>query len=100
MATFIKIERFLNRFPAGIPNIAIIVDVKEFTVVIQSGIIITVARYAPEASVAMKTIATAGMRNDGKKILTAEIIDPGIRGFRRRDNIFPVLIVKMTEFQN
>jgi len=100
VAAFIGVELDAHRFPARIPDSLAVLDKKVTAVVVERHVIIAVAGQAPKAGVGVESVAAGGIGNQREKLRVPQIVDPGIRRARRIDYIFPVGIIKVSEFSS
>ena len=98
MTAFIKIQILFNRFPARRPDIAAIVDVKILAAVIQWHVVVTVAGDPAQTGVFKKAVAAGCVGDDGKKIVIAEEVNPGVGCPWGGYDVFSLLVIKITEF--
>jgi hypothetical protein len=100
MTTFVSIKLFSDRHPARGPNIAAVVYVKITASVIDRNVVVTIARQSSQACVPIKTVSSRGIGNKTKKILGAQVVDPGIRSLGSINNVFSFVVVEISKFHN
>ena len=93
MTAGILVKLCLYRRPAGIPHNAVVVDVEVAAACIVGNVVVAVAGYSCKAGILVEAVAACGVGYKAEEILCAEIVYPGVRGLRRRDDIFPCLVV-------
>ena len=98
MAAFVMVQRGFDRHPARGPQYAAVVDIKIFAARVGGNIVIAVTGQPQHPRVFIKAVAAAGVGHQRKKVLLAQIIDPGVGGVRPGNHIFPRLIVEIAVF--
>ena len=98
VAAGVVIQRRLGGLPAGVPDSAAIVDIDAVAVHIQRGVVVAVAGDAAQPSIPIKAVAAAGVGHEAEEVLAAQIVDPRQGRARGVDHVFPVCIIKMSEF--
>src|SRR5450755_2895341 len=73
---FVTIQRPADRLPGRAPDIVAVADVKITAIGVERHIVVAVSRQTPELCVAVKRISTAGIGNDSKKFLAAQVVEP------------------------
>ena len=91
VAALVKIQLGLGGLPAGVPDGAAL-----FNIVI-AAVIIPVAGDAAELSVLVKTVAARRVGDKAKESLAAQVVDPRQRCARGGDDVFPCVVIKVTE---
>ena len=100
MAAGIGIQLRFGGLPARVPDGAAILDIDAMPILIQGGVIVTVAGEPAQPGIPVKAVAAAGIGHQTEKILTAQIVDPGQGRAGRIDHIFPACIFKMSVFHS
>ena len=98
MAAAVTVKLLLYGLPAGVPDALAVLDIKMKALGIERTVVVAIARQTAQARVAVKRIAAGRVGAERKEVLAAEIVDPGQRRARRRDDIFLSGIVKKTVF--
>ena len=98
VAAAVGIQFRLGGLPAGVPDRAAVVDVDAVAVHIQRGVVVAVAGDAAQPSIPIKAVAAAGVGHEAEEVLAAQIVDPRQGCARGVDHVFPVCIIKMSEF--
>ena len=98
VAAAVGVQLGLGGLPAGVPDRAAVVDVDAVAVHIQWGVVVAVAGDAAQPSIPIKAVAAAGVGHEAEKVLAAQIVDPRQGRARGVDHVFPVCIIKMSEF--
>jgi len=96
MTALVEVEWRLARFPTWIPHGIAILDVEITPAVVHRHVVVAIAGDTAELGILVEAVATSGVRDEGEKILVAQIVDPGPRSLRVCDDILAVLIVEMT----
>ena len=97
VAAAIGIDVSLHRLPGDIPDLACRFQVNMEAVLIQRAGIIAVAGNAAQARILIKAVAASRIGDKRKKILAAEIVNPGKRRFWSLNNIFALFVIKISE---
>ena len=100
MAAFVKVKLRFRGAPARVPDRVPILNIVIMAVGILGDVIITVTGQTQELRVPVEAVAAAGVADQGKEVLAAEIVDPGQGSFGRGDDILPRFVVKMAEFHS
>ena len=98
VAAAVTVKLRLYGLPAGVPDALAVPDIKMKALGIEGTVVVAIARQTAQARVAVKRIAAGRVGAERKEVLAAEIVDPGQRRARRRDDIFLSGIVKKTVF--
>ena len=88
----------LHRFPSGIPDGAVVIDIEIAAAIVHRHIVVPVAGNPAKARIPIEAVSSGGIADNTEKLFTAEIIDPGIRSARGFNDIFPCLVVEVAEF--
>jgi len=97
MTAAIGVQLRLNRLPSGIPYGIPILDIDMDPLLVRGAVIVAVGGDSAQARVLIKAIAPRRIGHQGKKVLAAQIVDPGERGAGHRYNIFPPESVKVSK---
>ena len=98
MTAFVRIKPGLGRLPAGVPYAGTILNIEILSVIVIRNIVVTIAGQAEKLGILIEGVTSAGIGNQGKKVLAAQIINPGKGRFGCGDHIFAALIIKKTIF--
>ena len=96
MTALIEVEWRLTGFPTRVPHGIAILDVEITPAVVHRHVVVAIAGDTAELSVLVEAVATGGIRDEGEKILIAQIVDPGPRSLRVCNDILAMLVVEMT----
>ena len=97
MAALVKIQLGLGGLPAGVPDGAALFNIVIAAVRIRRYVIIPVAGDAAQLGVLVKTVAARRVGDKAKESLTAQVVDPRQRCARGGDDVFPCVVIKVTE---
>ena len=97
VAALVKIQLGLGGLPAGVPDGAALFNIVIAAVRIRRYVIIPVAGDAAELSVLVKTVAARRVGDKAKESLAAQVVDPRQRCARGGDDVFPCVVIKVTE---
>ena len=98
VAAAVSVQLGLGGLPAGVPDRAAVVDVDAVAVHIQRRVVVAVTGDAAQPRIPVKAVAAAGVGHQTEEVLAAQIVDPGQRRAGRVDHVFPMHIIKMSEF--
>ena len=96
MTTLIEVEWCLARLPSRIPHRAIVVDVKIASAIVHRHVVVAIASDTAELGILIKRVASSGIGNQRKKVLIAQIVNPGPRSLRVSNYIFTMLVIKVS----
>ena len=98
MAAFVFVELGARRLPRRRPEFAAVVvaQIKIAPAEIERRVVVAIAGQAAQPGVAVKGIAAGGVRDDAEIGFAAEIIDPRQRRVGPGDDVFAVLVVKVS----
>ena len=97
VVALIGIQRRAGRHCPRVPDGIAVLNVVIFSVGIYRNVVVAVAGNAQQLGILVEAVAAAGIGNQGKEILGAQVIDPGQRGIRCGDHIFFIRIIEMSE---
>jgi hypothetical protein len=96
MTALVFVQWRLAGFPSGIPYILSVIDVEIAAAVIHGNAIVTIAGNAAELGVFEERVAPGGIRNQGKEVFIAKIVNPRPWCFRISNDILTMGIVEVT----
>ena len=97
VAAFVEVQRRLARLPSRRPHRASVVDVEISSAVVHRDVVVAVACDSAEFRVLIEGISSGRVGNQRKEVLVAQIVDPGPRRLRIRNDIFTIEVIEMTE---
>ena len=94
----IKVKFGFDRLPAGIPDRLSITNVNMIAFAVQRGVIVSVSGDPAQPGILIKAVTARGIGQEREKVLISQVVDPGQRCLRGRDNILTFFIIKMAVF--
>ena len=98
VAAFVLVEFGARRLPRWRPELVgvVVADIEVAPADIKRRVVVAVAGQAAEARVAVKRVAARSVGDEAEIGFAAEIIDPRQRGVGLGDDVFALLVVKMS----
>ena len=100
MAAAVTVQRGLGGLPARIPYGFAILDVDPVAVHVQRGVIVAVTGQAAHPGVPVKAVTARRVGNQTEEVLAAKVVDPRQGCLRGGDDIFFILVIKISELHN
>ena len=100
VAAGVTVQFRLGGLPARVPDGAAIVDVDAVAVHVQRGIVVAVAGQAAHPGVPVKAVTARCVGDQTEEVLTAKVVDPGQGRLRGGDDVFLILVIKISELHN
>ena len=88
----------LGRLPAGVPDRITVLNIEIVSVGILWGIVVTESGEPEELGVFIEAVTASGVGYECEEFFASQIIDPGERGPWRGNDVFFILVVKITVF--
>ena len=76
MAAGIGIQRRSGGLPGRVPDSTAFIDIEVMAVAVIRNIVVAVAGQAEKLCILIKTVAAAGIGDQGKEVFTAQVVDP------------------------
>ena len=96
VAALVGIDFGTGRLPAGIPDARAVLYIEIDAVRIEGDIVVAVAGNAEELGVLIESIAAGRIGDEAEEVPVPEVVDPGERGPRRRNDVLPCGVVEVT----
>jgi len=100
VAAAVTVQRGLGGLPARVPYGFAILDVDPVAVHVQRGIVVAVAGQAAHPGVPVKAVTARCVGDQTEEVLTAKVVDPGQGRLRGGDDVFLILVIKISELHN
>ena len=93
----VAVQLCLGRLPADVPDGPAVPNVYMIAVCVQGTGVIAVTGQTAESGILIKGISACGIRQNGKKLLTAQVVDPRQGRAGSGDHIFFLRVIKISE---
>ena len=100
VAAAVTVQRGLGGLPARVPYGFAILDVDPVAVHVQRGIVVAVAGQAAHPGVPVKAVTARRVGDQTEEVLAAKVVDPGQGRLRGGDDVFLILVIKISELHN
>ena len=100
VAAAVTVQRGLGGLPARVPYGFAVLDVDPVAVHVQRGVVVAVAGQAAHPGVPVKAVAARRVGDQTEEVLTAKVVDPGQGRLRGGDDVFLILVIKISELHN
>ena len=100
MAAAVTVQRGLGGLPARVPNGVAVLDIDPVAVHVQRGVIVAVTGQAAHPGVPVKAVTARRVGDQTEEVLAAKVVDPGQGCLRGGDDIFFILVIKISELHN
>ena len=98
VTALVRVKFSLYWLPSGIPYSITVLDIEIVTIAVNRGVVVSITCQAHEFCILEEAISSGCVGYEPEEVLRPEVVDPGKRGLRRRNDILTVDIVKITEF--
>ena len=100
VAAAVTVQRGLGGLPARVPYGFAILDVDPVAVHVQRGIVVAVAGQAAHPGVPVKAVTARCVGDQTEEVFAAKVVDPGQGRLRGGDDVFLILVIKISELHN
>ena len=100
VAAAVTVQRGLGGLPARVPHGVAVLDVDAVTVHVQRRVIVTVAGQAAHPGIPVKAVTARRVGDQTEEVLAAKVVDPWQGCLRGGDDIFFILVIKISELHN